>query len=84
MGLTPKISCKLSDLERCQHVYSNACNQIDNAPRGMSISSSFPMRVLGAVGFHKVAWRLRRLHCPVKRDALVLEIGAQSVSTTPF
>jgi len=34
------------------------------------------MRTLEAVGLHKVAWRLRRLHCPVKREALVLEIGA--------
>ena len=50
--------------------------QINNASWGKSISSSFPMRILGAVGFHKVAWRLRRLHCPVKRGALVLEIGA--------
>jgi len=34
------------------------------------------MRVAGILGLKKVRWALRRLHCPVSRDALVLEVGA--------
>lgn len=34
------------------------------------------MRVARRLGFEKVAWALRRLHCPVPRDALVLEVGS--------
>ena len=37
---------------------------------------SFLMRAAGIFGFHGVRWSLRRLHCPVGRDALVLEVGA--------
>lgn len=28
------------------------------------------------LGFERLAWGLRRLHCPVPRDALVLEVGS--------
>jgi uncharacterized protein YbaR (Trm112 family) len=34
------------------------------------------MRLLRALGFERVAWSLRRLHCPVTKDALVLEVGS--------
>lgn len=39
-------------------------------------SESLPMRVLNRLGMESVAWSLRRLHCPVDSDALVLEVGA--------
>lgn len=29
-----------------------------------------------SLGMEKIAWSLRRLHCPVKADALVLEVGS--------
>lgn len=34
------------------------------------------MRMARFIGMQKVAWSLRRLHCPVDAKALVLEIGA--------
>ena len=37
---------------------------------------SVAMRVLLVLGLERVAWSLRRLHCPVKREALVLEVGS--------
>ncbi len=37
---------------------------------------SWAMRVARALGMQKIAWSLRRLHCPVGSKALVLEIGA--------
>lgn len=37
---------------------------------------SILMRVAQRMGFVRLAWSLRRLHCPVKRDALVLEVGS--------
>jgi uncharacterized protein YbaR (Trm112 family) len=37
---------------------------------------SFAMRILLSLGFERVAWSLRRLHCPVTKDALVLEVGS--------
>ena len=37
---------------------------------------SSAMRLLRALGFERVAWSLRRLHCPVTKDALVLEVGS--------
>lgn len=37
---------------------------------------SFAMRLTGALGFKKLRWSLRRLHCPVPESALVLEVGA--------
>ena len=37
---------------------------------------SFVMRTFRALGFERVAWSLRRLHCPVAKDALVLEVGS--------
>jgi uncharacterized protein YbaR (Trm112 family) len=37
---------------------------------------SSAMRLLRALGLERVAWSLRRLHCPVTKDALVLEVGS--------
>lgn len=34
------------------------------------------MRLLRALGLERVAWSLRRVHCPVTKDALVLEVGS--------
>lgn len=39
-------------------------------------AESFAMRFARGLGMEKVAWALRRLHCPVPRDALVLEVGS--------
>jgi SAM-dependent methyltransferase len=37
---------------------------------------SLAMRMFKFLGMRKIAWSLRRLHCPVDAKALVLEIGA--------
>jgi uncharacterized protein YbaR (Trm112 family) len=37
---------------------------------------SLAMRVLNRIGMEKLAWSLRRLHCPVPKNALVLEVGS--------
>ena len=37
---------------------------------------SYFMRFARVLGMEKVAWALRRLHCPVPRNALVLEVGS--------
>jgi hypothetical protein len=37
---------------------------------------SAPMRWLNALGLRRLAWSLRRLHCPVPASALVLEVGS--------
>lgn len=34
------------------------------------------MRLCRRLGFERLAWSLRRLHCPVPSDALVLEVGS--------
>lgn len=34
------------------------------------------MRVARVLGWERIAWSLRRLHCPVDKDALVLEVGS--------
>jgi uncharacterized protein YbaR (Trm112 family) len=34
------------------------------------------MRLCRRVGWDSLAWSLRRLHCPVHKDALVLEVGS--------
>lgn len=39
-------------------------------------AESRAMRVVRAMGFESLAWSLRRLHCPVNREALVLEVGS--------
>lgn len=39
-------------------------------------AESAPMRLLRRLGRDRLAWSLRRLHCPVPRDALVLEVGS--------
>jgi hypothetical protein len=40
------------------------------------IQESLPMRVARRFGMDKIAWALRRFHCPVTKDALVLEVGS--------
>ena len=39
-------------------------------------SESSLMRLARAVGWERMAWALRRLHCPVPPQALVLEVGS--------
>ena len=39
-------------------------------------AESWAMRFARRLGKEKIAWSLRRLHCPVSRDALVLEVGS--------
>ena len=39
-------------------------------------AESAAMAVARALGMESLAWALRRLHCPVDRDALVLEVGS--------
>src|SRR2546427_13131690 len=34
------------------------------------------MRIFRRMGMESIAWALRRLHCPVSRNALVLEVGS--------
>jgi len=34
------------------------------------------MRFFRRIGWDPIAWSLRRLHCPVSKDALVLEVGS--------
>jgi len=47
----------------------------DRAPSPMPPESA-PMRALRRAGLDRPAWALRRLHCPVPADALVLEVGS--------
>lgn len=42
----------------------------------MPLSESFAMYFARGLGMEKLAWALRRLHCPVPKDALVLEVGS--------
>ena len=37
---------------------------------------SKPMKIAYKLGLNRVAWSLRRLHCPVGKGALVLEVGS--------
>ncbi len=46
---------------------------LENSP---FLSESAAMRVLKRLGAERLAWSLRRLHCPVPPDALVLEVGS--------
>jgi len=39
-------------------------------------TESFAMRLLKRLGMESWAWSLRRLHCPVPPEALVLEVGS--------
>lgn len=39
-------------------------------------TESSAMKVLKKIGFEGAAWSLRRIHCPVDKTALVLEVGA--------
>lgn len=39
-------------------------------------NESWAMRIARTFGLNKIAWSLRRLHCPVAGNALVLEVGA--------
>lgn len=43
---------------------------------GNLVAESLPMRTLRAAHLDQLAWPLRRLHVPVSRDALVLEVGS--------
>jgi SAM-dependent methyltransferase len=45
-------------------------------PLNAPAAKSRPMLLAEGLGLGKLAWSLRRLHCPVKADALVLEVGA--------
>lgn len=45
--------------------------QSENFPK-----ESWVMKSARALGLNKIAWSLRRLHCPVAGNALVLEVGA--------
>lgn len=49
--------------------------QIENRSVAFPEESS-AMRWLRALGLERVAWSLRRIHCPVPKDALVLEVGS--------
>jgi SAM-dependent methyltransferase len=43
----------------------------------MSLAANSPlMRLCYSLGLKRLAWSLRRLHCPVEADALVLEVGS--------
>lgn len=42
----------------------------------MCESESGAMRFFNCLGMEKVGWALRRLHCPVSAEALVLEVGS--------
>jgi len=39
-------------------------------------TESWAMSICKRLGLKKMAWTLRRLHCPIAKDALVLEIGS--------
>lgn len=39
-------------------------------------TESFAMQLCLKLGLEGIAWSLRRLHCPVNEDALVLEVGS--------
>ena len=39
-------------------------------------TQSWAMRFCRAIGLERMAWSLRRLYCPVGRNALVLEVGS--------
>jgi len=42
----------------------------------MSHNKSKLMRLAESLGLERIAWSLRRLHCPVSADALVLDVGS--------
>jgi SAM-dependent methyltransferase len=42
----------------------------------LTTEMSLLMKLARAIGFNKIAWSLRRLHCPVGKNDLVLEVGA--------
>lgn len=39
-------------------------------------TESFLMRFFRGIRFNRIAWSLRRIYCPVKKDDLVLEVGS--------
>ncbi|ATH06724.1 hypothetical protein BIY24_01850 [Halobacteriovorax marinus] len=45
-------------------------------PKHDIAENSTLMKIALSLGFTKIAWSLRRLHCPVKNSDLVLEIGS--------
>lgn len=40
------------------------------------VTESLAMRFFRKIGMDSIAWSLRRVHCPVGKDALVLEVGS--------
>lgn len=42
----------------------------------MEMEESYWMRICRRFGWVRIAWSLRRLHCPVDANALVLEVGS--------
>ena len=40
---------------------------------------SLAMQLAGKLGLAKLRWSLRRLHVPVSKDSLVLEVGAGGI-----
>jgi len=61
---------------KCWNGLSN--QKIPNRNKNMKNykAQSLPMRFFRAIGLERIAWSLRRLHCPVNKDALVLEVGS--------
>jgi SAM-dependent methyltransferase len=51
-------------------------NRTNITPRNPPMAKSRAMLLAEGLRLGKLAWSLRRLHCPVKPDALVLEVGA--------
>lgn len=47
-----------------------------NRPSSPIQYESYMMRLAKRLGFEGIAWSLRRIYCPVSKDALVLEIGS--------
>lgn len=51
--------------------------QTESIPSNNRIATeSWPMLMARGLGLRKIAWSLRRLHCPVDPHALVLEVGS--------
>ncbi|MFH0798558.1 MAG: methyltransferase domain-containing protein [Pseudomonadota bacterium] len=65
-------------MEKCEYL-SRKIRMIESMAKNTRTalsSESLPMRILNRLGMERLAWSLRRLHCPVSSDALVLEVGS--------
>jgi SAM-dependent methyltransferase len=51
-------------------------SKVDGVPATALAPESAAMRLLRRLGQDRLAWALRRLHCPVPPGALVLEVGS--------